>query len=232
LIAADDVNLAHLLAKCRACHAVFRFAACEIEAVTDVPSERRGRVPVDYGESALPEIRIRLPQPAWIKLQGVAGGEQRLVRKWHEEGAPVAVLFCLLWNGLFGYWSVQEILAGRCPPPSFLLPMAIGMLVAYWTAACFVNATVVSLSDGVLTVRHGPLPWIGNVTIPVEGTRQLYCGVASWNRSPYVHVNAIMADGATRTLLRWLRCDEGLFIEQQLEDWLGIVPTRVPGQVE
>jgi hypothetical protein len=233
LIVADDVNLEHLLAKCRACHAMFRLTAGESEAVTEnVPSERRGRVALDYGEGALPEIRIRVPQPAWIRVEGVAGGEQRLVRKWHEEGAPVAILFCLSWNGLFGYWSVRQILSEGSVPPAFVFPVAIGMLVAYWTVACFVNATVVSLSDGILNVRHGPLPWIGNVIMPVADIRQLYCGVASWNRSPYVHVKAIMADGTTQTILRWLQRDEGLFIEQQLEDWLGIVPTRVPGQVE
>ena len=35
MVAADDVNLEHLIAKCRACQEVFRFSPNEIEAVSD-----------------------------------------------------------------------------------------------------------------------------------------------------------------------------------------------------
>jgi hypothetical protein len=47
-----------------------------------------------------------------------------------------------------------------------------------------------------------------------------------------VTVNALMANGTRASIVKSLTLDEGLFIEQQLEEWLEITPRRVPGQVD
>jgi hypothetical protein len=47
-----------------------------------------------------------------------------------------------------------------------------------------------------------------------------------------VNLNALMRDGGQRLLLADLPREEGLFIEQQLEEWLELAPQRVPGQVD
>jgi hypothetical protein len=57
-----------------------------------------------------------------------------------------------VWTGLAGLWLV----------------------VHYVPLAHLLNRTTIRLRHGILTVRHGPLPWPGNRTLPWSSVKQVY----------------------------------------------------------
>ena len=52
-----------------------------------------------------------------------------------------------------------------------------GLLMAgflYWAVAHLVNSTVVRVGSGQLSVRHGPMPWLGNRKVGAGDLDQLF----------------------------------------------------------
>jgi hypothetical protein len=255
LIVAEDVNLEHLLAKCRACQEVFRFSPSEIEAVTEharkdsaiseqpLAPEAPAEGEADGAERDL-DIRvsaIRAPRPASIEIEDW-GHNRRMVKRWFNYSYIGMAFFCVFWDGFLIFWYSAAFF-GDGPLIMILFPIlhvGAGAVITYSTIAGFFNSTVVTVDQDTLEVRHGPLPWFGNLTLAVASIEQLYCTEAArnWNNRnnyyarPLVAVNAVLANGTTRVVLNSLPREEGLFIEQQLEEWLKIVPRRVPGQVD
>lgn len=57
----------------------------------------------------------------------------------------------------------------------FNLPIVAAGALSYWFVADLLNTTTLHISDGVLRVRHGPLPWFGNrATARLSDLEQLY----------------------------------------------------------
>ena len=88
LVLADDVNLEHLIAKCRQCQEVFRFSTADIEAVTDKRHEH-DNPSTAFSESLLepeklpdmPSIaKVPAPKPVTIFVE-YDGANLRLVRR-------------------------------------------------------------------------------------------------------------------------------------------------------
>lgn len=222
-IVAEDVSLEHLVAKCRRCNDVFRV------------------MPSDTVVDAWPTAKWPRPEK-WVIEE--SAGVRRITRYWYSDAWFLWVLLCLIFGGGAIVWGVAALrreelgLALACPLPMLLLVL----LGAYGTAATLVNHTVIALGDSHLEVTHGPLPiyWRRNARLPRPGIAQIYCTYATVYTKEgsnvmigaSVNVNALMDDGGQRLILNDIPREEGMFLEQQLEDWLGIVPARVPGQVE
>lgn len=125
----------------------------------------------------------------------------------------------------------------------FVFPMAhvaVGVGLTYFVLAGFLNSTVVRVVDGMLSVRHGPLPWRGNLDLSSDEIDQIYCqNKLSTSRNDDGHtstsmtfeVHAVVA-GQKRKLLGGLReADHALFLEQTLERFLKIRDRAVPGEM-
>ena len=89
---------------------------------------------------------------------------------------------------------------------------------------------------GQLTIRHGPLPWPGNHTLNSADIEQLFCQEkfrqGKHGGSYTYEVHAVLTDGTKKELVSGLDdADQAIFIEQQLEDHLGIEDRRVPGEL-
>jgi hypothetical protein len=101
-----------------------------------------------------------------------------LSRPWFDWLAVAAVPFCLLWMGAL---ALAYTLTLRRAVPAWIVHVMLapflvaGIYLAYATIARFVNRTRIHLAPGALVIRHGPLPWPGNRTIPVADVRQLCC---------------------------------------------------------
>lgn len=244
-VAADDVNLQHLLAKCRGCQEVFRFSAAEIETVSD--RIRQGEPPIaPPREEIEPDLdirvrRVRAPRPPSLEVEDW-GEERRLVRRWFNITYLGRAAFCVVWDGFLIFWYSMAF-KGQAPWIMVLFPvlhLAVGVGLTYATIAGFFNRTVITLRAGTLAVWHGPLPWFGGVELRADAIEQLYCteAVRYWNArnnyyaQPQAAVQALLANGTSKLLVNSLPRDEALFIEQQLEEWMGISPRRVPGQVD
>ena len=117
-----------------------------------------------------------------------------------------------------------------------LLHLAVGIGMTYSTIASFVNRTEVKLAGGTLTVRHGPMRWGGNHTLSVDDILQFYCSDRTHtNRQRHwtsYQLNVLKKDGTKLVLLGGLNeREEALFLEERLEEKLGIAPRQVPGEL-
>jgi hypothetical protein len=102
------------------------------------------------------------------------------------------------------------------------------------TESCgFVNRTRISIESGDLIVRHGPLPWPGNRTIPTDDLTQLYCEEhigSKGSRSYSLNAMTKSAKKKISLLARLPDADQVLYLEQLLEQRLGLVDVPVAGE--
>lgn len=227
-IAAEDVNLANALAKCRACNAIFSFAA---------------DVGLAEGGSAKPPVREKVPLPPSLQIQeGI--GRLTLTRKWFTPAILFLAFFCVIWDGFLVVWYGMAIFgASKMGAMSIvmllfpLLHVAVGVGLTYFTIASFFNSTVIEVARGSLKVTHGPLPWFGQVDLKVSDLSQIFCEEVRSNSrrsgtSFSYRVNAVLASGnKTRIVDALTDADQALYIEQAIETHLGIEDRRIPGEL-
>lgn len=94
----------------------------------------------------------------------------------------------------------------------------------------------VPVANGILTVRQGPLPWLGNREIPTDSLEHLYCDehISRSRKGTTVtySVRARGKDGCMVKLVTGLpERDPAMYIEQEVERHVGIADRRVAGQV-
>jgi hypothetical protein len=223
LIPAQDVNIDKAIAKCLACHAVFRFA--------------------DELASGAAAARPQVGLPARCTLDNW-GPELTITRRWYSHALWFLVFFCIVWDGFLVAWytmGIKDLLAGKGGMVWVMLlfpvlHLAVGVGLTYFVVAAFVNKTVVRIAGGELSVRHGPFPWPGNRAMPTADLKQLL-----WWR-PASAPPRCMSSGSRSCrgestpykmkLVESLEeLDQALFIEQEVERHLKIPDERVPGEV-
>jgi hypothetical protein len=242
-VAARDVNLDRMLAKCESCNGVFDISAQAPlpEGAAHMPKARRLvrmprgiRVVVDEkllaggpGETGEPYRVSAAPQPHVV-----------LVRSWFRPMLLFMAFWCVLWDGfLLLFYSTA--LFGKPANAHVLVPLwfplghlAAGVVVTYTTICGFVNTTRIAIESGVLSVRHGPLPWPGNRVVAIASIAQLFCKEHVGNKGARSYsVNALLTDGTTSKVLKGLTdAEQALYVEQIIEKRLGIVDAPVAGE--
>ncbi len=180
----------------------------------------------------IPRPQVALPKP--IRMED-GGGALTITRRWIGVTAFLMVPFIILWNGFMIGWHAVSLSTGMWIMSLFgLIHTAVGAWLTYFTVAQFTNSTVISSMPGWLTVKHGPLPWRGNLRIASDEIRQFFCveRVKHGKNGPTVtyRVEMIMADGSRRMLVKDLPKPElAIYIEQQLERHLNLLDTPVTG---
>ncbi len=221
-IRAEDVNIDLAIAKCGACNAVFGFAD---QLDGDEPTRGRRK-------------RGAVPLPAGVKVDELGPG-LTLVRRWFSPVLFFLLFFCIAWDAFLVFWYGMAF-TEDAPWIMIVFPVAhvaVGVGLTYFTIAGFLNRTVVRVANGRLTVRHGPMPWFGNHTLPDGEIEQLYCTEhvsRSRNSGPSItyRVNAALRNGGKLKLLSGLNeVDQALFIEEKLEHHLGIRDRPVRGEI-
>ncbi|HEX8210007.1 MAG TPA: hypothetical protein VF584_07455 [Longimicrobium sp.] len=232
-IQAADMNLSTMYARCRECQSLV-----DLEAANAAPVPRDsidGAVLMPDGSLApAPPLPVPLPERLTVYT---AGGGLRIERRWYAWTAVFLVFFCVIWFGILGFWYLMAFSTGAWMLMLFpLLHVAVGLFLAYFTAAMFVNATEVVVADGVLTVRHGPLPWFGNRQIATDSLEQLYCEEhVSRTRNGTTVTYSVRARGRDGRMVKLVtglpQRDQAMYIEQEVERHLGIADRHVSGQV-
>ena len=220
-IAADNVNIEQMVAKCTACNAVFGF----------------------HAPGSKPAVRQRptvgMPKGMVVEDQG---GELVFTVAWRK---PLLVLFLtvfvLIWNGVTWPFFAITYEEGPWFLTAFLsVFVLVGLLMAYVWLCVFFNATEIRVNQAMLVVQHGPLPVPGNCRLRVDEIEQLYVEQKiSHNRSSDGHSTtsvsyplcAQLKDGSRKIVLRTLSdSDTSLYFEQQIEQYLGIEDREMPGE--
>ena len=108
--------------------------------------------------------------------------------------------------------------------------------IAYTALAGWLNRTRITVDQGRISVRHGPLPWLGNKDLDGSTMKQLYSKekISRGRNSTSVtyEVHAITTNGRNEKLLSGLETSEqALYIEQEIERYLRIEDAPVRGQI-
>jgi hypothetical protein len=229
-IEATDVHLESRLAKCGRCGTVFDFSAQldERGRRAPVPLPRGLRIVEDEGGEQ---------EPGAYRQGRRAGGRLVIVRRWFSTQLFFQALFCVLWDGFLFSWYATP---GRARDLWFTLfpfiNVAVGVAITYRTLAGFFNRTWITATPASLTIRHGPLPWLGNREIAAGDIAQLHCKrETGGRRNPSVTYSlaAVMKDGRQLALVRGLaEAEQALFIEQRVEERLDIAGAPVGSGLE
>jgi hypothetical protein len=111
--------------------------------------------------------------------------------------------------------------------------LAVGVGLTYYTLAGFFNHSQLIVDRETFSVSHGPLPWLGNLRVPVAQIAQLYCKEKPGKESSTTYqMSVILKDGRKKDLLSNLDSPEiGFYIEHQIENWLNIPDQPVRGEI-
>ncbi len=183
--------------------------------------------------------RDPVPMPSGFEVVHDAG-KMQISWSWFRLQTLVWFAFLVGWFVIgFGAWVVPR--AGQAPgiDPSEL-PFAaiagiIGVVMAYITLAGFLNTTVILATHAGLEIQHGPLPWPGNGH--VDCIHQLFTkervrrSRRGGTRYSY-ELHALTSNGDQRRVVgRLTEAAQALWLEQQLEERLGIRDRPIEGEV-
>ncbi len=216
-VAADDVNLSTGLAKCRTCNNVFRFD--NHPELAAAPARRRPLA----------------AKPPSVAVSDFAG-ELTIRYRWFSPKYIFLTFFCIIWNGFLLFWYGMALAAGNLLMLAFpLLHVAAGVWLTYMTIAGYLNTTTVTIDGSRLSVKHGPVPWPGNLTLSTLEVQQLFCEekISRGKNGPSYSYNlvALLLNGGRKKIVSGLDTPEvPVWLEQHAEQWMNIQDEAVVGE--
>jgi hypothetical protein len=223
-LSADDWDTVSGIIKCSYCR-----------ALSTVPRAASSGESSGNGSLERPPV----PLPSSLKVEEGALGLS-IQRRWFSWVVIFLIPFCIAWNSFLVFWFTGVLSSGSDVPWIMvvfpLAHVAAGVGLTYLTLATLFNSTRISAESGLIRIRHGPVPWRGNLDLDASSLDQLYCKekvIRGKNGVSYTYeVWAVTRDGKSRRLLGTsLDQDQALYIEQRLERALGIKDRAVPGEV-
>ena len=209
-----NINLAKTLALCPRCHAVFNFSP-------------------DF-EASKPIYRD-VYRPRGYSLEQEGDG-LHIAYRWRKDGLIASIIGVGIVDFFIVSWFVDAFSGQRSDQALFgLLFLLIGIPATYGLLLVAFNRTDIRINASQLMVRHGPLPMWGNRTLDRGQIEQIYVrefksGARNRVRFTY-RVQAVLRDQADVVLVDNLDDpNEGFYIEQQVERYLGIRDVRVAGE--
>jgi hypothetical protein len=170
------------------------------------------------------------------------GALLRISWRWFSPVVFFLLPFAIAWNAfLVGWYGMATGDMG--PSPFFfrliflVFPLghvAVGVGLAYFVLALIFNRSEVLVDRGVLSVKHGPIPWSG-ATVNSDDIEQIFCkqtGRGGSDAQPSFSVQARLKDGSVRSLLSHVTSsEEALYLEQAIERHLRIRDVPVSGEL-
>ena len=121
---------------------------------------------------------------------------------------------------------------------SVIAIIVVNFAVVYYSLAKLMNTTHISVDHNQIKIQHGPMPLLRNLTINREDLSQLYVTKHQKSHRYYLYstsyqVNAILKNDHVIKLVGGLyEAEQGRFIEQKIEQFLGITDIAVEGEIE
>jgi hypothetical protein len=222
----EDVRLDLAVAKCHSCNAVYDLSGRKARGIS-VSAQERPKL-----------VRAKAPLPPRFKVEEEDGAPTRITWRWFSLAHLFFVFFCIAWDSFLFMWYGIAF-ATDAPLFAIVFPffhVAMGVGITYYTLTRLVNRTTIEVSRNQLTIRHGPLPWPGNLDVPGRQFTQLYGEeIATTNKGITRYTYDLMAldrEGRKIKLLTGLtEKDQVFYLEQTLERRLGIEDAPVDGEV-
>ncbi len=163
----------------------------------------------------------------------------QITRKWFDMKWVILTPFVIAWDAFLFYWYFMAFSAPQIDLLPILFPILhvlLGIILTYLLFAGFLNTTTIIVTSSVVSVKHSPIPFWGNKRVASKTLLQLYCKKeVFWHhlqRITTFSVRAITSDRKNITLLSGLNiAEQALFIEQEIETFLGIEDKPVKGEI-
>ena len=203
-------------------------------------------------------------RPRAGKPPKITESAQRITWRWFNPVLGVFLaFFSVFWNGFLVVWySIVLQMFHRAAPgvdsgygasselsaetlshgtawvfATFpLLHVAVGLGMIYYTITLFVNQTEVSVENGELEVRHGPLPWRGNCKLSRTTIAQLYVArrLSTSRRNGTTESFDLMVLDPEHIITPLIKnlpsLEHAKYVEQWVEQKLGIRNQSVEGE--
>ena len=206
-----------------------------LPAQTEPPAPARMEPPPPAKTEPSLAAEMQPPPPAHVQLFHRAS-DMEIVRSWFGWQTLLVTAFTVIWDVVV-FANFRGMMEGL-NLLSLLFP-AIGVVLAYYTIARWLNRTRIVVSRDKITVRHGPLPWIGNKEVEASNLKQVYRveqehRSSKGGRTVTYEVYTLTGDGQSVKLLdglTGLTSEQALFIALQIEKYLGIQKIPAEGRI-
>jgi len=220
-IKSNNINLDNLMAKCDECNAVFSFA----DMYDDVSSKKEKR----------DQVLMDIPMPDGINIDN-SGSRLLIRRNWFHWSMLFLGGFAVVWNGMIWGFFIPNFSRFDDAPTFFMVPFVlVGVYLIVHVVSSLVNHTDIEVDVQAVQIAHKPIPFPGRY-IDCANIDQLYTkrnvhrGENSTTYTYSLHV--VTADGKNQKLIGNLQnSDQALFIEQEIERFLGIENRPVRGEM-
>jgi hypothetical protein len=194
-------------------------------------------LPASHSAGEVEHARHPIAMPKRVSLRQTMHGLE-ISRRWFTPLAFGLLIFCIFWDGFLLFWygaafAMRGHLAMKLFP---LIHVAAGGFITYVTAATFLNTTRILIERGEVKVRHGPLPWPGNLTMRADEFDQLYCREKVNHSKNGTHLSyevwAALRQGTHKKFIAaGLERDHAIYIEQEMERALALKDRHVSGEM-
>ena len=181
---------------------------------------------------------VDLPCPRGLSISET-DYDLTIARKWFSGNTIVSGIAAAVWCKFSVDLAQSAVQSPRLKEAVIALSfLCVGAYLVYHTVAHLLNTTRIAVGRGLLSVRTGPIPWRGNVSIQSRDVVQVFCEEyvsKSHKARRYARnytVYAIAQDHARIKLVKnLLSKEEALYIEERVERFLKIEDKKVKGEV-
>ena len=218
-ISGSDINIEKTVAKCSQCHHAFGFEH----------------------DSSSPKLKPTLLIPDGIevlKLKSELDLRLRWLDTTSKEGRWFMTLFAGFWNIIVLPFAIMAVVTGNWGILLFLSAhLAVGLGLIWHLGSIYINRTSISITKKKLKIRTMPFRQIlwKNKEIEVDRINQFYVSryvQSTTNDNPnYAYaLYAILDTGEKVSLIRGMNRESQVYIEQEIEGFLGIKNKKVPDE--
>lgn len=216
-ISGKDINIEKTVAKCEQCQHVFAF---------EHDSSTRKLKPAALIPEGVETLKLK--------------SELDIRLKWSDTttkgGRWFILLFTTFWNLIVLPFAVGAIVSGAWGILLFLSAhLAVGLGLLWHLATIFFNQTSISVTKHKIRIRTLPLRSLlwKSKEIDTDKIKQLYVtryvqSTSNGNPNHAYALYAIMNNGDKVSLIRGMNRETQVYVEQEIEGYLGIKNKKVP----
>ena len=229
-VPATNINVQETIAVCPACDTVFNFSGGDVNVGSSAMQATKPKNKFKYDE-------VRMPNSFDVQET-----DQKLTisYSWFSCIAPFLTFFALVWNGIiFGIFFPAISGFNNLGFPFAFFPLifgGVGVGLVYFNIAQYVNRTYIVIGPKEMQIYSKPLPMPNTQTIKHDEIHQVYAKQrinrnSDGKRTITYEVQAAMHGNQHKKLVGSLsNAEQALFIEQEIEKYLGIDDVRVSGE--
>lgn len=236
-IAADDVNLQNMVAKCRQCNAVFSFMPQNTSTASflEYKDPLEQTLTEDFLQRPTSGREVEMPSGVIMERDF---GELRFTIPWRKTRRwGFFLLFTIIWNGILTPFIVMGIATGSWEILLFTsIHTIVGVSFLLYTLGLMFNKTSIVVTSQGVDIKNGPIPipFNPNRFMAVREIQQLfveeYVPSKTNGRPDYTYAITALTSSHERQRLVGGFSQPGyaLYLEQEIENFLGIKNKPIP----